>query len=287
MKRNILITALIIIITAGFDLQAQGTYFDSQEKKGFYNYEVKKKVVPENKKKPTSKKINEMSFPPKLQMSTKELMTMHPDKFTNLLDDYHKKAMTTLSVEDAGNVYRMQKIALARARGYSNVMSILAQKEVAGYDQVMPTTKPGIYASARLKKSVEHNYISNKIDNYALIYFYQDGCQSCIAQSMINKELIKEIDIKIKKIDVKNRRHSKLISMLKITSTPTMYLIKKGEPGEMQIASGVVSVPNIINRLYKTIRLLERDSSPQNFNLNAKDEGTVLDYTKYSGKNNE
>jgi conjugal transfer pilus assembly protein TraF len=281
MKGNILITALLILITAGFDIQAQETYFDNQEKKGFYNYEIIKKEVPEKKKQPEPKENNQMPFPPKLQLSTRELMTMHPDIFTALLDDYHKKAMTTLSVEDAGDVYQMQKIAIARARGYSNVMSILTQKEVAGYDQVMPTTKPGIYASAKLKKSVELNYITGKIDNYALIYFYSGSCQSCMAQSMINEELVKDIDIRIKKIDVGDLRHQKLVSMLNITSTPTMYLIKKGEPGEMQIASGVVSVPNIINRLYKTIRLLEGDSSPQNFNLNAKDEGTVLDYTKY------
>ena len=281
MKGNILITALLILITAGFDIQAQETYFDNQEKKGFYNYEILIKEVPEKKKQAESKENNQMSFPPKLQLSTRELMTMHPDIFTALLDNYHKKAMTTLSVEDAGDVYQMQKIAIARARGYSNVMSILTQKEVAGYDQVMPTTKPGIYASAKLKKSVEYNYITGKIDNYALIYFYQDSCQSCMAQSMINEELVKDIDIRIKNIDVGDLRHRKLVSMLNITSTPTMYLIKKGEPGEMQIASGVVSVPNLINRLYKTIRLLEGDSSPQNFNLNAKDEGTVLDYTKY------
>ena len=281
MKSNILISVILVLITAGFDIQAQETYFDNQEKKGFYNYEILIKEVPEKKKQAESKENNQMSFPPKLQLSTRELMTMHPDIFTALLDDYHKKAMTTLSVEDAGDVYQMQKIAIARARGYSNVMSILTQKEVAGYDQVMPTTKPGIYASAKLKKSVEYNYITGKIDNYALIYFYQDSCQSCMAQSMINEELVKDIDIRIKKIDVGDLRHQKLVSMLNITSTPTMYLIKKGEPGEMQIASGVVSVPNLINRLYKTIRLLEGDSSPQNFNLNAKDEGTVLDYTKY------
>ena len=281
MKSNILISVILVLITAGFDIQAQETYFDNQEKKGFYNYEILIKEVPEKKKQAESKENNQMSFPPKLQLSTRELMTMHPDIFTALLDDYHKKAMTTLSVEDAGDVYQMQKIAIARARGYSNVMSILTQKEVAGYDQVMPTTKPGIYASAKLKKSVEYNYITGKIDNYALIYFYQDSCQSCMAQSMINEELVKDIDIRIKEIDVGDLRHRKLVSMLNITSTPTMYLIKKGEPGEMQIASGVVSVPNLINRLYKTIRLLEGDSSPQNFNLNAKDEGTVLDYTKY------
>ena len=281
MKSNILISVILVLITAGFDIQAQETYFDNQEKKGFYNYEILIKEVPEKKKQAESKENNQMSFPPKLQLSTRELMTMHPDIFTALLDNYHKKAMTTLSVEDAGDVYQMQKIAIARARGYSNVMSILTQKEVAGYDQVMPTTKPGIYASAKLKKSVEYNYITGKIDNYALIYFYQDSCQSCMAQSMINEELVKDIDIRIKNIDVGDLRHRKLVSMLNITSTPTMYLIKKGEPGEMQIASGVVSVPNIINRLYKTIRLLEGDSSPQNFNLNAKDEGTVLDYTKY------
>ncbi|MBT4288023.1 MAG: conjugal transfer protein TraF [Deltaproteobacteria bacterium] len=281
MKSNILISVILVLITAGFDIQAQETYFDNQEKKGFYNYEILIKEVPEKKKQAESKENNQMSFPPKLQLSTRELMTMHPDIFTALLDNYHKKAMTTLSVEDAGDVYQMQKIAIARARGYSNVMSILTQKEVAGYDQVMPTTKPGIYASAKLKKSVEYNYITGKIDNYALIYFYQDSCQSCMAQSMINEELVKDIDIRIKNIDVGDLRHRKLVSMLNITSTPTMYLIKKGEPGEMQIASGVVSVPNLINRLYKTIRLLEGDSSPQNFNLNAKDEGTVLDYTKY------
>ena len=281
MKSNILISVILVLITAGFDIQAQETYFDNQEKKGFYNYEILIKEVPEKKKQGESKQNNQMSFPPKLQLSTRELMTMHPDIFTALLDNYHKKAMTTLSVEDAGDVYQMQKIAIARARGYSNVMSILTQKEVAGYDQVMPTTKPGIYASAKLKKSVEYNYITGKIDNYALIYFYQDSCQSCMAQSMINEELVKDIDIRIKEIDVGDLRHRKLVSMLNITSTPTMYLIKKGEPGEMQIASGVVSVPNLINRLYKTIRLLEGDSSPQNFNLNAKDEGTVLDYTKY------
>ena len=281
MKSNILISVILVLITAGFDIQAQETYFDNQEKKGFYNYEILIKEVPEKKKQAESKENNQMSFPPKLQLSTRELMTMHPDIFTALLDNYHKKAMTTLSVEDAGDVYQMQKIAIARARGYSNVMSILTQKEVAGYDQVMPTTKPGIYASAKLKKSVEYNYITGKIDNYALIYFYQVGCQSCMAQSMINEELVKDIDIRIKNIDVGDLRHRKLVSMLNITSTPTMYLIKKGEPGEMQIASGVVSVPNLINRLYKTIRLLEGDSSPQNFNLNAKDEGTVLDYTKY------
>ena len=79
----------------------------------------------------------------------------------------------------------------------------------------------------------------------------------------------------IKPIDL--QQNPELAARLGVDTTPSLILIKKGNDGYIPVSTGVTALDDIEVRLYRGIRLLNGDTTPENWSLYGFQKGQGFD----------
>jgi len=248
------------------------TYYEDA-KRGWWWYEK----LPE-KKKDGEKKVGEKpERSPRLSNYTMEdLWEMHPDDFQAILMAFQKKAVRTPSEENVREYYTVQDIARRKSLAFANASAAVMQKYpdlsvAADY----PVTAPGRNAEVAQRVGEIESRIRSARDEFALLYFLSTECRYCIVQDAILDHFVEKYGWEIRKIDME--REPGVSSLFGIETTPTLLLVYRGSRDHITVSAGVASLAEIEERLYRGIRLLKNEISPEDYSLYEFQRGGAFD----------
>jgi conjugal transfer pilus assembly protein TraF len=239
---------------------------------------VEEQNEPEKQEKPQEAKKSEPPAQehriPKLSDYTmQQLWDMYPDDFQTLLNDFQKKAVQKPTEANVKEYITMQDIARRKAVAYTNVQQLVMQKEP---DLSLPRAElaPVRDANVQMERSVKDRILASR-DDYALIFFYQNGCPYCESQKNILGFLANASKWLIKPVNIGT--DPALASRFNVSVTPTILLIKKGREDYLTLGTGIMPEDLLFERMYDGIRLMEGEIKPEQYGVREYQKGTPMD----------
>jgi len=252
--------------------------FYQGRKQGWYWYQ--KEPVKAKKQKP---ELHPRRKLPKLSDYTMEqLWNMYPDDFQALLKIFMKKAVQRPSEKNVLEYLTIQDIARRKSLAYASVTSYVEQKHPELSNKtVYPVTAPGRAALASMRAREQDETILSGQKRFALIMFTREGCDFCQAQKSILAYFVNKYAWPVRMIDIQKRPN--MAARFNVTMTPTIILVDKNSGKYMPISVGVISMSELSLKLYRTIRYLEGEITPQQWFMHDFERGKnndTLEYTK-------
>ncbi len=226
---------------------------------------------------------NPKHFLPSMKEYTAEqLWNMHPKDFQPLLDAFFDKAVQYPTEENVADYYKIQDIARSRANAFANVATLVWQKhpELNTLALDYPSSTPGKTARLKIQNREVESKIASSSDEFAMIYFYKTGCDFCKAQNGILKFFVDKYQWQVKRIDIESA--PELASRFDVSTVPFLLLIYRHSEKSLPVAVGVTTLDEIEQRLYRGIRLLGGEITPEEFNMYEYQRGGGFDPSVYS-----
>jgi conjugal transfer pilus assembly protein TraF len=248
------------------------TYY-GDPKRGWWWYEK----IPEKKKEEEKKTAENPERSPRLADYTMErLWDMHPDDFQALLMAFQKKAVQSPSEENVKEYYTIQDIARRKSLAFANATAAVMQK----YPELSlaadsPITAPGRNAVVMQQTGEIESKIRNASGEFALLYFYSPGCPYCTEQEAILGYFSEKYHWEIKAINTESDPGTS--SLFGIETTPTLLLVYRGSKDQIAVSTGVASMAEIEEKLYRGIRLLKNEIMPEEYSLYEFQRGGAFD----------
>ena len=195
-----------------------------------------------------------------------QLWNMHPDDFQPLLMDFQKKAVMSPTEENVRDYYVIQDIARRKSLAFANVASYVVQKYPELYvGKDYPVATPGRNALVRQQLEEIESGIRSREKDFALLYFYFPTCPYCTEQEEILHYFMNKYHWQVKRIDI--NENPQLEQRFGITITPSLLLIYKGSQDYIPVSSGVASMAEIEEKIYRGMRLLNGEITPEEYSL--------------------
>lgn len=230
-------------------------------RRGWYWYEKQKAPAPEA---PEGAAAAPKTYPSLRGVTNRRLWDMDPDEFRALQEGIQKKAVRDPSPENIAEMMRVNDIARRKSLAYMNAMQAFLQSNPQ-YDMrtVYPDAAPGRRALAGQRMDEVSGRLAAEKGAYGLIYFHAPGCRYCEAQSGILDWFRREYGWDIRGYDVKERPD--LARAFGVETVPSLFLIARRDGAHIPVAAGVVSVDEISERLYRGVRLLAGEITPEQY----------------------
>ena len=274
---NAILIILCLIISAGRPALADDNdvNFYKEKKTGWWWYQDPK---PEIKNKEEDKfNLKPVKIVPSITgMPDETLWNLHPDQFQELLLELQKKAVQNPTESTMADYTRMLDMARRKSVIFANASVLYVQQhpeyDVAAAD---PITTPGRVATTKQTAQDIEDKINWAAGNYGIIYFYSPECQYCEAQTPILKYFVDKYKWEIQPYDTKT--DSKVAEVFNVTVTPTILIVGRKNGEYLIVSSGVISLPDMEERIYRGIRLLEGETSVENYSTYDYQKGGALD----------
>ena len=268
---------LCVMISAGRPALADDNdvNFYKEKKTGWWWYHDPK---PEIKNKEEEKfNLKPIKIVPSIvNIPDETLWNLHPDQFQELLLELQKKAVQSPTESTMADYTRMLDMARRKSVVFANASMLYVQQhpeyDVAAAD---PITTPGKVATIKQTAQDMEDKINWAAGNYGIIYFYSQYCPYCEAQTPILKYFGEKYSWEIKPYDTK--ADSKIAESFNVTVTPTILLIGRKNGEYLIVSSGVISLPDMEERIYRGIRLLEGETGVENYSTYDYQKGGALD----------
>tara|TARA_A200000159_G_scaffold106585_1_gene99271 strand:+ start:26168 stop:26989 length:822 start_codon:yes stop_codon:yes gene_type:complete len=202
---------------------------------------------------------------PKPQIPEKAaLMTMHPKEFSKLFEDQLEYAMMTMAEEDVLAYYELVDVSRRRSRAFMGVTEfVMMRNPELDMRSVDPINSPGRVEKARQTDDAKRTKLFNNADRYALVMFASETCGACKSQSAILDVFQRDYGFPVRIVD-KNLA-PQLAQKYAVSVTPHMILIARDSDDWMPIGVGVKDMPTVVNKVYASIRLLNKEIEPAQF----------------------
>jgi conjugal transfer pilus assembly protein TraF len=274
---NAILIILCLIISAGRPALADDNdvNFYKEKKTGWWWYQDPK---PEMKNKEEEKfNLKPVKIMPSIvNIPDETLWNLHPDQFQELLLELQKKAVQNPTESTMADYTRMLDMARRKSVIFANASVLYVQQhpeyDVAAAD---PITTPGRVATTKQTAQDIEDKINWAAGNYGIIYFYSPDCQYCEAQTPILKYFVDKYKWEIQPYDTKT--DSKVAEAFNVTVTPTILIVGRKNGEYLIVSSGVISLPDMEERIYRGIRLLEGETSVENYSTYDYQTGGALD----------
>lgn len=208
-----------------------------------------------------------------------EIWSMNTDAFQKLSDDIRKKAVREPSEKNVLEYALLQDIARRKAAAFAGTYMLVSQKyPYLGNRDVSPITTPGLKArNALQRESIEQALVENR-ENFGMFVFTGDGCGFCDAQVSILEYFQKEYGWTVKYADIDGGTQSaNLAARHGITQVPAILLVHRESGESMPVSQGVVSMADLSHRLYRTIKYMNGERSPEQYFLYDYESGSGAD----------
>lgn len=274
---NAILIILCLIISAGRPALADDNdvNFYKEKKTGWWWYQDPK---PEIKNKEEEKfNLKPVKIVPSITgIPDETLWNLHPDQFQELLLELQKKAVQNPTESTMADYTKMLDMARRKSVVFANA-SVLYVQQHPEYDvaAVDPITTPGRVATTKQTAQDIEDKINWAAGNYGIIYFYSPECQYCEAQTPILKYFVDKYKWEIQPYDTKT--DSKVAETFNVTVTPTILIVGRRNGEYLIVSSGVISLPDMEERIYRGIRLLEGETSVENYSTYDYQTGGALD----------
>ena len=203
---------------------------------------------------------------------------MHPDDFQALLIDFQKKAVWRPTPENVEEYYYVQDIARRKALAFTNVAEYVMQKDPElSVSKDYPTVVPGQNALVRSREEEVKERITRAKEDYGLLFFYSPSCEYCAEQEQIIRYFEEEYGWEIKRIDF--TREKRLDDMFGITIVPTILLVYRNSTEAIPVSAGVISTAEMEDKIYRGVRLLSGEITPQEYSIYDFQRGGGFDVT--------
>ena len=229
--------------------------------------------------KPPKQEEKKNNVQPKLPNYTVEqMMIMDPDKLREYAEQVTKEAIRVPTEENVRQHYLVQDLIRRKARAFTNVSEMVWQK----YPELTtakdnPLTTPGRNAMTKAQVEERRRKLAQSQKDYALLYFHSQDCQFCQAQDQILPHVVSRLGWHVKPIDIDD--NPGLAGQLGVETVPALILISKESKDFFPVTTGVASVTEIESHLFRAIRLIRGETTPDNFNLYDFQKGGGYDVT--------
>jgi conjugal transfer pilus assembly protein TraF len=255
------------------------SFFDDS-KRGWYWYENPKK---EEDLDGNQKEIAQKRFVPSLKDYSKdELWNMHPDDFQPLLQAFLKKSVQYPTLENVREYFIVQDIARAKANAFANVSELVKQKyPELSLQREFPASAAGNAAKITMQARETKDRIRQSRDEFALIFFYSRSCEFCTTEEGILRLFVDRYGWEVGAVEINEKPD--IAARFDVQTVPYLMLIHRGSKEYFPIASGVVAIDEIENRLYQGIRLLSGEITPEEYSLYEYQREGGFDPSRYEG----
>src|SRR5579863_2525247 len=257
-----LILSFSLLLVAG-RIQAAESAGERAEtpKRGWWWYEIEKKEADKKDGKEEKRKLPSLADHP-----IEELWKMYPDDFQPLLMDFQKKAVMDPSVENVREYDVVQDIARRKALAFANVASTVSQMfPELSLEGDYPNAVPGQMARVREQSAEISAKIHQSKDRFALIYFYSPTCHYCAEQNEILKFFMEKYPWQIRKVDI--TEDTLTAGLFRVRAVPFIVLVHRDSEDSIPVAVGVTSLSSMEERIYRGIRLLGKEITPEEYSL--------------------
>lgn len=194
------------------------------------------------------------------------LWNMDPDRLRDYAEQVTKEAVRLPSEANVLRHYVVQDVIRRKAAAFTNASELIWQKHPElTVAKDLPLAAPGRNALTREMVEERERLLDRSREEFALLYFTSESCPFCQEQEAILAHFRERFGWTVKPIDVE--REPALAESFAIQTTPSLLLIRRGSRDFLPVTAGVASASEIEARLYRGIRLLLGNVSPENFNL--------------------
>jgi conjugal transfer pilus assembly protein TraF len=247
-----------------------------EKKQGWYWYQ----------KDPEKRKLTERTKRnlPRLEDFThQELWEMYPDDFQDLLNTFMKKAVQKPDEKTVMDYLIMQDIARRKSLAFASVMSYVDQKnQELGTQSVFPITAPGQSAVFAMRVREQEETIASGRNQFGLIMFTREACDFCDSQKSILEFFINKYGWPVRILDIND--YPNVAAKFNVTMTPTIIMVDKDSGKSMPISVGVISMSDLAQKLYRSIRFMRGEITPQQWFMHDFEKGKSNDPLKYTSQ---
>jgi len=255
----------------------EGVWYAEPNEEGFYWYNLPLPLEDEEKE---DEPETQTRYLPSLENFTYEdLWELHPDDFKKLISAFHKKALMTLGEEDMKEYLVVQQVAAKRSRAAMNLTLYLTQKYPAlSAEADFPIAYGGRNAQTNLRREEVTSTINRAATEFALLYFYDRKCPYCAVQDRILKMFYGDYGWEIKRVEINDSL--RLAEYFQAKTVPYLVLIHRRSENHFPVAEGVVTLDKLELKIYRGIRYLSGDVTPQEWSIHDFQKGGAFDVTQ-------
>lgn len=243
-------------------------------KRGYWFYD-KPKEVEEKKAEPSP--VTPLAAPPKED----DLLKMHPTQVSKLIEEYRQYALFTMEPEQVRWYFELQDFARRRSRAFMNVTElVMLNNPQLNMNAEYPTNVPGSNARVARREATIQQRLSRERGKVALIMLSSQACGFCEAQRGTLKFFQQKHGWEVREVDIQQRPD--MVTRFGTSSTPTTFIIFRDTGNWMPVAVGVESVPRIEENAYRAIRMINGETTPEQFTMQEHEDGGLLDPTRRS-----
>jgi conjugal transfer pilus assembly protein TraF len=208
---------------------------------------------------------------------------MYPDDFQELLNTFMKKAVQRPDEKTVMDYLVMQDIARRKSLAFASVMSYVDQQhQELGTQSVYPITAPGQSAVVAIKVREQEETILSARNDFALIMFTRENCDFCESQKSILEFFINKYGWPVRSMDID--QYPDMAARFDVTMAPTIIVVDKESGKSMPISVGVISMADLAQKLYRSIRFMRGEITPQQWFMHDFEKGKSSDPLKFTSQ---
>ena len=245
--------------------------FYKKKKHGWYWYEKEAKQLKKTKDEKKPDEIKNFTY--------SELWNLHPDAFQNLVEVTKKKAVQSPTEKNMEDYLVLQDIARRKAVAFASVFTYVTQKQQLTTNDVYPITKPGQKALLSNMINEKNNVIRKSKKEFGLIMFYSNNCSYCSAQVSILAYFKDNFKWPVRMINIDEKPDA--AARFNVSTVPQIILVYKKTKDYLPVSTGVISLEELKTKLYRSIRLMRGEISPQQWFIYEFEKNKSTDPLKY------
>lgn len=287
MKKKLLITLLLLlsvfITLPAFgkqknDCRINDNYYKDKER-GWYFFEHCEPKKPEPPKKETKKDTTKKE---KIVIDWKKigdasyLDTLTAKEFKELMDMVREETVYKPTHDKMLTYIKMQDYMREKAVNFAYIWrDVLLENPSLDYSVKFPTSNYGAHAYTRIDMQRQAKTMKEIKETTGLFFFVSSGCPYCHEQAKLIKLLEQTYDIAVRTIsqDRCDANFSSCVEepmmfeVFQVKTTPTLFAVfrdQHNKPKFQPIASGIVTVDEMINRLVYYYNAFKNNQLAQN-----------------------
>lgn len=242
--------------------------------RGYWFYEDPPKKAKEKKQRPgtrPSKRVPLGPLPP-----YKALMDAHPEDLRKIFKERLEEAVWRPTPKNVYAFMLVKDVARRKSLAITQMHSYLLLR----YPNLNMNSVRAVHTFARdtevqAKQAAIARSLVRERNRFALLYFRSDTCIFCKEQDSAIRYFQARTGWQVKTIDV--NRQPALASKLNISVTPSVLLIRRGSDDYMPVAVGATAASDLEENIYRGVRLLRGEVTPQQFFMYEFDKGGLMD----------
>ncbi|ANA41743.1 thioredoxin (plasmid) [Geobacter anodireducens] len=204
-----------------------------------------------------------------------------PKDLGELWDDMRARAFRRPTEQNVRDFWRVNEVTRKKAFAFTAVSDYTWQKnpELTTKGDY-PITNPGRTAQVTMSEAEKRNKLAANRETFALVMFTKPGCGYCTEQAGILKWFTQSTGWTVKTVDI--TQNPAIAARFGVSITPTIILIQKGNQDYFPVTAGVASADEITDRTFKAVRVLNKEVTPEQFDMYEFQRGGGYDVTNKS-----